>query len=73
MTDQKEPTSTRKAEEARLSFRLYLALSGGGFRATAHHCGALLAFIYSGAVWNISVINSVSGGAVAGGGHPSAP
>lgn len=42
----------------------YLALSGGGFRATAHHLGVLLAFLRYDMLGNIGVVCGVSGGAI---------
>jgi len=44
-----------------------LALSGGGFRATLYHCGALLRLNELGWLSRISRISSVSGGSIASG------
>ena len=44
-----------------------LALSGGGFRATLFHCGALLRLNELGYLTKISRISSVSGGSIASG------
>lgn len=46
----------------------YLALSGGGFRATAHHMGALMAHLRHQQQHKIMTICGVSGGAVAAAG-----
>lgn len=47
---------------------LYVALSGGGFRATAHHMGVLLAFLRHNVHHEVMTVSGVSGGAVAGAG-----
>ncbi|MBY2937937.1 patatin-like phospholipase family protein [Rhizobium leguminosarum] len=44
-----------------------LALSGGGFRATLFHCGALLRLNQLGYLSRLSRISSVSGGSIASG------
>lgn len=44
-----------------------LALSGGGFRATLYHCGALLRLNELGWLSRVSRISSVSGGSIAAG------
>lgn len=44
-----------------------LALSGGGFRATLFHCGALLRLNELGYLTKLSRISSVSGGSIASG------
>lgn len=44
-----------------------LALSGGGFRATLFHCGALLRLNELGILPKVSRISSVSGGSIASG------
>lgn len=47
--------------------RIYLALSGGGFRATAHHMGVLLAYLRFNQHQYLSMVCGVSGGAIAAG------
>ncbi|PRH88802.1 hypothetical protein C5L14_06180 [Labrys okinawensis] len=44
-----------------------LALSGGGFRATLYHCGALIRLNQLGQLARLSRISSVSGGSIASG------
>jgi len=44
-----------------------LALSGGGFRATLFHCGALMRLNELGFLTKLSRISSVSGGAITSG------
>jgi NTE family protein len=44
-----------------------LALSGGGFRATLYHCGALLRLNELGLLSRLAHISSVSGGSIAAG------
>lgn len=44
-----------------------LALSGGGFRATLYHCGALMRLNELGFLSRLSRISSVSGGSIASG------
>ncbi|MGJ4858665.1 patatin-like phospholipase family protein [Labrys sp. La1] len=44
-----------------------LALSGGGFRATLYHCGALIRLNQLGLLARISRISSVSGGSITSG------
>lgn len=46
----------------------YIALSGGGFRATAHHMGALMAHLRHNLQHKIMAVCGVSGGAVAAAG-----
>jgi len=46
---------------------IWLALSGGGFRATAHHMGVLLAYLRHDMHFRLGIVNSVSGGAIAAG------
>ena len=46
---------------------LYLGLSGGGFRATAHHLGVLLAYLRNDIHHRLLIVNGVSGGAIASG------
>ena len=44
---------------------VYIGLSGGGFRATAHHMGVLLAWMRYNQYDRLRVVNGVSGGAIA--------
>lgn len=53
--------------EAPLDPRTGLALSGGGFRATLFHCGALIRLNELGLLKGIGRIASVSGGSIASG------
>lgn len=50
--------------EKELKDRVGLALSGGGSRAAAFHCGTLLGLEEVGATHEIDVVSSVSGGSV---------
>ncbi len=47
--------------------RIGLALSGGGFRATAFHLGAFRKLQSMGLLWKLDVLSCVSGGSIAGG------
>src|SRR5258708_22641268 len=44
---------------------IYLALSGGGFRATAYHMGVILAYLAYNQHQSLCVVNGVSGGSIA--------
>src|SRR5712692_7950787 len=44
---------------------IYLALSGGGFRATAFHTGVILAYLAYNQHQSLTVVNGVSGGSIA--------
>ena len=46
--------------------KLGLALSGGGFRATAFHLGVLKRLRELGILGKVSVVSTVSGGSIAG-------
>lgn len=46
--------------------RIGLALSGGGFRATAFHLGVFRKLNDIGILWNLDVLSCVSGGSIAG-------
>jgi len=50
---------------------MYLALSGGGFRATAHHLGVILAYLRHDVHRRLFIVNGVSGGAIAAGHYGS--
>lgn len=47
--------------------RIGLALSGGGFRATAYHLGIFRRLHAMGLLWKLDLISCVSGGSIAGG------
>ena len=47
--------------------RIGLALSGGGFRATAYHLGVFRTLHAMGLLWKLDLISCVSGGSIAGG------
>jgi predicted acylesterase/phospholipase RssA len=44
---------------------IYLALSGGGFRATAFHTGVILAYLAHNQHKSLTIVNGVSGGSIA--------
>jgi predicted acylesterase/phospholipase RssA len=44
---------------------IYLALSGGGFRATAYHLGVILAYVAYNQHHALRIVNGVSGGSIA--------
>jgi NTE family protein len=46
--------------------RIGLALSGGGFRAAAFHCGVFRQLMSMGILWDIDLLSCVSGGSIAG-------
>ena len=48
------------------SYRIGLALSGGGFRATAFHLGVFRKLQKMGILWKLDLLSCVSGGSIAG-------
>jgi len=46
--------------------RIGLALSGGGYRATAFHLGVFRKLQQKGLLWNLDLLSCVSGGSIAG-------
>jgi len=48
-------------------YRIGLALSGGGFRATAFHLGVFRKLKDMGILWKLDLLSCVSGGSIAGG------
>ena len=47
-------------------YRIGLALSGGGFRATAFHLGVFRKLREMGILWKLDLLSCVSGGSIAG-------
>ena len=48
------------------TYRVGLALSGGGFRATAFHLGVFRKLRSMGLLWKLDMLSCVSGGSIAG-------
>jgi NTE family protein len=61
-----ETSMPASATEARPTIRLGIALSGGGFRATAYHLGVLKRLEELGLLPYVAMLSTVSGGSIAG-------
>lgn len=65
--DAADPISDLEPLDVAAETKIGLCLSGGGFRATLFHAGALLRLNECGLLRRIDVIASVSGGSIAAG------